>query len=266
MNTPIDLQYAHILKTGTLKKTAGEYSLVLLAASHIDSILALQEVVFATLSDQSQAFLLRKDKDFFEQHFARDSLVLGIIHDGQLVAQSVVVHPTTAHPKTGMVDMALDVPVENITVIQGVIVHPDYQGNRLMTALVDTWLELAEKQGRTHAIAEVAVDNYYSWSIFLKEGMEIDSIGEDPADGTQVYNFHAQVSPLLEKRLKPAFNKASAKNSVPSQSSDLEQQKDLLSRGYKGVSFDAASNVIAFKPPEQGTKPLAKPRTAKRLP
>jgi RimJ/RimL family protein N-acetyltransferase len=262
MSTAIDLKNTHTLKVDTLKKTGEQYALVSLSAGNIDAILALQDVIFSSLSAMEQSFLLRKSRKFFKKHFAAGNIVLGIVHNGQLVAQSVIVHPTAQNPKTGMVDMALDAKPEEVTIIQGVVVHPAYQGNRLMTAMVDAWLEIAEKQGRTHAIAEVAVGNYYSWSIFLKEGLHIHSLGVDPADGTQLYNIHARVAPLLKRRLTPDFNKASAKDSVKCLQADFEAQKKLLSSGHKGVKFDPASGTIEFTPPKKPHKPS----NPKRLP
>jgi len=248
MNTDIDLKTAPTLKVGTMKKSGEQFALVSLSAQNIDAILALQDIIFDSLPEQEQSFLLRKSREFFEKHFAAGNIVLGVVHNGQLVAQSVVVNPTAQNPKTGMVDMVLDAQPQDVTIIQGVVVNPAYQGNRLMTEMVDAWLAIAEKQGRTHAIAEVATDNYYSWSIFLKEGLQIHSLGMDSSDGTQLYNIHANVASLTQKRLKPDFNKAGAKNKVKCPQADIEGQKKLLSEGYKGVGFDSANGRIIFEP------------------
>jgi len=248
MDRFIDIDSTAVLKTGSLPKTGGEFSLVALSTQHIDQILALQDSAFDALSEKEQAFLIKKGRDFFENHFAEGNIVLGIVHDNKLIAQSIILHPTEEHPKTGMVDMKLETSVDKVSVIQGVIVDTDYRGNRLMTLMIDAWLDIAQKQGRTHAIAEVVVDNFYSWSVFMKEGLRIDSMGTDPADGMQVYNIEAKVAPLIQKRLKPSFNKAAAKHSVSCPRDDLNQQKKLLSEGYKGVKYDAANDNIVFRP------------------
>src|ERR1700722_14739448 len=95
----IDLRDTKVLGTNRLEKTGEEYSLVLLSAKNIDQILALEDVAFANLSAEEQTYLLRKDRDFFEKHFAAGNDVLGIIHKGRLAAQSVIVNPTPARPK-----------------------------------------------------------------------------------------------------------------------------------------------------------------------
>lgn len=249
MTTDIDLKTVNTLKLDYLKKNNEQYAMVALSPQNIDAILALQDIIFASLSAEEQSYVLKKDKAFFDDHFANGNIVIGAVHNGKLVAQSIIVNPTPEHPKHGMVDMVLPGKVEEITIIQGVLVDPAYQGNRLMSAMVDTWLDIADKEHRGHAIAEVAVGNYYSWSVFLKEGMEIHSLGLDTSDGTELYNIHADIPALIQKRLTPDFNKAAAKNTVDCPLNDLAQQKKLVSEGYKGVGFDKAKNALQFKKP-----------------
>jgi hypothetical protein len=124
-----------ILQSGTLPKTGGSYQLALLTADHIDDILSLQDTVYANLTAAEKAFIVCKDRAFFEQHFATGNVVLGVFHQGKLIAQSLMVHPTPQHPKTGMVDMQLPAPTEKIAVLQGMIVHPDFRGNALMALM-----------------------------------------------------------------------------------------------------------------------------------
>jgi ribosomal protein S18 acetylase RimI-like enzyme len=242
----MDMHKDKFIKTGTLKKTGGAYTLFLQTPGNINAILGLQDKVFDGLTAEEQAFLLRKNRQFFEGHFHGDNLVLGVMHEGKLIAQSIVTNPSAASPKTGMTDMALDVPSDKVTVLQGVVVDPEYRGNSLMTIMVDAWLAIAKEQGRTTAIAEVAVDNFYSWTVFMKEGLAIQSIGTDPADGTEVYNLSAKVAPLIRKRLKGDFNKAAKKHTVDVPQADIAAQKKLLLQGYKGVDFDHANMNIKF--------------------
>jgi hypothetical protein len=162
------------------------------------------------------------------------------VHEGRLIAQSVVVNPTASHPKTGMTDMQLKVPVDTITILQGVIVDPDYRGNSLMGDMADAWLAEAQKQGRLHAISETALDNPFSWFIFLQKGMHIESIGFDKSDSTEVYNLHGHI-PSLSK----AFNEK-AKKRVVCALADVARQKKLIAKGYKGAKYDPAKGHVEF--------------------
>lgn len=256
MSVPIDIHDLHALREFSLpRKAGGTGTLVSLSPEHIDQILSLQDEVFGALSEDERAFLVKKNRAFFEAHFSHGNIVLGIVHDGHLVAQSVIVNPTTQHPKTGMVDMALTAKPEQITVLQGISVHPDYRGNRLMTVMVDAWLAEARRQNRTEALAEVAVGNHYSWSVFMKEGLRIDSLGIDPADGTQVYNVTANVTSLSKQRLKRTFNRKAARHGVTCPKDDLKRQRELLAEGYKGVKFNPANGDILFRPSKRAPKP-----------
>lgn len=240
MNTPIDLRDTTVLATSQLRRTGEEYSLVFLSAKHIDHILALQEVALAELTAVEQHFMIRKDRTFFEKHFVAGNPVFGIVHEGRLISQSVVVNPTAAHPKTGMTDMQLKAPVDTVTILQGVIVDPDYRGNSLMGVMADAWLSHAQKQGRLHAISETALDNPFSWFIFLQKGLHIESIGFDKSDNTEVYNLHGHIPSL-----SGVFNEK-AKKTVICPSTDIARQKKLIAKGYKGAKYDPDKGHIEF--------------------
>lgn len=251
-----------IFKTDTLIKTGQQYQIVLQGPADIDAMLALQATVMDELSDEEKSYLVPKDRAFFEKHFANENIVLGVKVDGKLVAQSVVVNPTKKNPKTGMTDMPGRIPPERVTVIQGVIVHPDFRGNRLMTEMVDAWLNIARYEGRRHAIAEVTSDNHFSWAVFMKEGLQLHSIGYDPDDAVYLYNMHANVKKLINARLQPAFNSAAKKHGPASKAvanADISQQQKLLRKGFKGVARNNQTGDIIFdKPARPGIAAIIK--------
>ena len=254
MNRDINLSKKHILKTGGLKKTGGTYLLVLLDAKDIPQMMALQDVALAALTPEEQTYLHHKTPEQLERHFKyANNLVLGIVHNGQLVAQSMIVNPTPFHPNTGMSDLHLDARPEKMSIIQGVIVDPAYRGNKLMTVMVDEWLASAKADGRTHAVAEVTVENHHSWSVFMKEGLQIHSIGNDDSDHSKVYNMHAPVAQLIKKRARGDFN-AAARKTVSCAMTQLRPQQALLRQGYVGVSFDAANKEITFQAPRKKSR------------
>lgn len=242
--------------SGHLRKTGEEYHMRLQTPADIDAILALQDVVMDDLTEEEQVYVVPKDRAFFEKHFANGGLVLGVFCGGRLVAQSVIVNPTRANPKTGMTDMPARMAVHKVTVIQGVIVHPELRGNRLMTVMVDAWLDIARRDGRCHAIAEVAAGNHFSWKVFMKEGLQLHSIGYDPEDAVHLYNMHARVNGLIKRRLQPEFNTVAARppeSSVVCKAGNLEQQKKLLGKGFRGTATQDHGQSIVF---EKHRRPL----------
>ena len=197
--TDIDLHDITAISTGRLEKTGAAYSLVLLSPENVGQILALEAIALASLPQAERAYLAMKDRAFFESHFAAGNDVLGVIHDGRLIAQSIVVNPTADHPETGLAENArIDTPIDKATVLQGVAVDPAYRGNRLMEAMVDAWMVQAEKQGRTEARAAVATGNEASWSVFVKKGMSIETTGISPYTASEVF--------ILRGRLSGDFN------------------------------------------------------------
>lgn len=246
MTTSYDISKTTIIATGVLPKQSEAYTLVLQSKDNIDDILALQKTVYDDLTEEEKVYIVPKDRAFFEKHFANGNHVFGVVHNGKLIAQSISLEPSQQNPKTGMVNMSLPVMSDKVAIIQGILVHPDYRGNALMSRMLDAKLKIATNTGRTDLIAEVAVDNFYSWSVFLKEGLAIHSIETDPSDGTVIYNMHAKVKPLIKKRLKETFN-AAAKKVTACPVHDIEQQKKLLSKGYVGIAFEKAGNTLLFK-------------------
>ncbi len=240
MTTEIDIKETTVHETGLLKKSGGQFALVALTAAHMEQILALQEAAFKSLAADEQHYLLQKDRGFFTRHFAHGGAVIGVVADGKLVAQSIVFNPSAAHPASGMTDMAISAQPEQLTVLEGVVVDPAYRGNKLMDVMVRHWLGQAAQNGRTEALAEVAVENAFSWSVFLKEGLHIESLGTDPADNSVLYNLHGHIPDL-----KAAFNTAAKKQEDVS-TSDLARQKELLAQGHKGVAHDRAKDTLTF--------------------
>ncbi len=243
MATDINLIDITVLRTDRLEKTGEQYALVSLSAQNIDQILALKDIAFDNLGAGEKTYLAdNKDRDFFESHFAVGNEVLGIVHDGHLIAQAIIVNPTPANPETGLA-IEVDAPIDSIAVLQGAIVHPDYRGNHLQGVLVDERIAMAERNGRTEIFSEVALNNSFSWFVLMKKGLHIESTGISPHTGAEVYVMRGK-PPALHL----TFN-GSAEDKRQCPQLDIAQQKDLLAAGYKGTGFDPAGKTLTFQRP-----------------
>ena len=176
----------------TLPSGAG-HSLVPLTRAQIPEILALNAKVRASLAPDEQMFLAEKDAQFFEDHFASGSGVIGIVEDGKLIAQSVIVNPTRAHPRKHLAELIIDAPPERMTVLQGVVVDPDHRGKGLMGEMIGAWMALAKEENRPHALTAVAPRNEASWRGFMKAGLHIHDTALSPYTNVEVYILHADV-------------------------------------------------------------------------
>ena len=174
-----DLHNTEVLKTGRLKKTGEEYTVVSLSSQHIDQILALRESVYSNLDEAEKFYLAAKDRSFFEGHFSVGNEAIGIVHAGRLIAQALVVYPTAECPETGL-GVPIDEPLDMVTVLQGAIVDPAFRGNSLQGVMIDERLAMAERRGRSEVYTQVALGNLPSWSSLLKKGMHMENIGISP--------------------------------------------------------------------------------------
>lgn len=238
------------LATGRLSKTGQDYKIVELTKQQIPEILALQSKVIDDLKPEEKSFVLSKDKDFFEKHFDDGNDMLGIIVDGKLIAQSILLYPSDENPKTGMVDMDAVANPNETSVMQGVLVDADYRGNHLMDMMIGHWMDHATSKGRTHLLSEIETHNIASWASFMKGGMNLHSIGTDPDDGAILYNAHIKQEdmPAKKESIAGLFNiAAKKKNSLKScQMDDINAQKKLFKKGYVCVAFAKQCKKLTF--------------------
>ena len=215
---------------------------------NINEILELQSIVYNSLNDNEKDFLLPKSKEKILAHFAKGNLVQGYIEDGKLVAQSFITNPSLEYPETGMVDMQDQGSIEEgITVLQGLIVHPDYQGQGLSSKMIHNWIKFSAQQGKQVALAEVEVTNYKSYGGFLHAGLEIDSIGIDQSDGCEVFNIKGNPAKAL---LKQAFNFVAPKiesDTVVIPAQDVKSIKQAFNNNYKATYWDKYSKQLVFE-------------------
>jgi ribosomal protein S18 acetylase RimI-like enzyme len=185
----LDADTAKTIGTG-LFKTQGTYKVVELSEDHIKTMLDFQKLIVRNLKAEEEAFYLEKSESFLTAHFNAGSKAVGIICNDKLLGQALLVHPTAQFPNTGMTDMSLNDPVESISVIQGLGVHPDARGLSIGSKLIDAWLDVAKTDGRNNVIAETEQHNQYSWQLFLDHDIQIVGQATDPSDGAKLYNHH----------------------------------------------------------------------------
>lgn len=243
----IDIKDMTVLDAGSLPD-GQDYHLVLLKPEHAHIAAKMHNKIIDGLSRLQKEFMLPKSEAFFERHLddSNDSAVMGVIVEGELVAQAVIHHPAGSWIKTGMVDMEPVGEAQETSVMQAVSVNPNFRGMGLMNILVHAWPDYAEEQGRTELLAEIDIRNIASWSAFLKGGMNLHSIGVDPADGTVVYNAHEGVHKAKEKRLSPLFNSASRPQVRAIAREHLQTQQDLFDDGFQVIGFNKSQNILIF--------------------
>ena len=163
---------------------------------HIDEMLALQEAVMKHLHTHgNEHFIIERARTYFEKHVQEPSAILGIrSDDGQLVAQSIFHHSDTLNPDyiKGLTldDWKLCDPVSTL---QGVLIHPNAQGQGLSSRIVDAWIIWATDKSYKHVLTRVEEHNTKSIKSFIKAGMEDVGAIIDARDNATVKVLHRRL-------------------------------------------------------------------------
>jgi len=231
-----------VLGTGYLQRTGEKYALVLLSGQNIDQILNLRHVALTSLAEGEKSYLAgNKDRQFYEKHFAENNEVIGIMIGNRLIAQASILYPTIANPNTG-IGLQLNVQLEDMAVLQGAIVDPEYRGNSLQRVLINARLAQASKRGRLDVFCQVSLGNTASLAGLLHEGMHIENISVSLHTGADVYVMHSHVSSTMT-----GFCTEFDELTLEVARSDIRRQKELFSDGYKATAMDRAAKIITLQ-------------------
>ena len=154
----------------------------------IPQLLGLQQTVYDALDDDKKRFILPKSKGYLTSHFANGSTAIGIGINGKHVAQALIAMPSEKNPNTCLIDFDLQHPLEELSVIQGLLVHPDFRGLKLGQLMIEVWIKIAEEAQKKYCMAETETRNHYSWGLFLDAGVPIISTGHDAEDGADLFH------------------------------------------------------------------------------
>lgn len=232
----------------TLKQAQTQADLIHLQDHHLQAIKSLHDLVHASLPPEEKSFILPRSLEYFQRHFTRGfgSTMIGIVHENILVAKSVILHPEENCAPDELGGAILSTKPESTSILQAATVHPDYQGNGLMQAMVQHWMAYAQSQNKTHAMAEIEVRNHKSWSTFLKIGLNIVRVGKSPVDGADVYSAQERIKYGMTKELNPGTY-LSDHDVIECDALDIDQQKSLLDNGYKVIGHDRAQGHLILK-------------------
>ncbi|PJB69776.1 MAG: hypothetical protein CO093_09700 [Alphaproteobacteria bacterium CG_4_9_14_3_um_filter_47_13] len=221
--------------------------------------LALQAHVLDNLKKADKThYIIKKDESYLRKFLMKGNAIIGtFLHKGtpglqdRLAAHMLIVYPQT-EKESGLADPTLlpDKDMETISVVSNILVHDDFRGNKLMQIMMDEWLKIAAADGKQHAIAEICVDNEFSWGVFVDCGFSIYAHGYDARDGSHNVYVH---KPLDRKFLYSndpgdtiTLQLFDNEKGVLIESAH-ERLKDLLNQGFHGVHFDRKTRGLLLK-------------------
>ncbi|MBI1326657.1 MAG: hypothetical protein GC136_03340 [Alphaproteobacteria bacterium] len=159
-----------------------------LNAASIDAVVALHEEVWQGLAVGEKGFMQQKPAAYFKTHFAKAGHgIVGIRHNGKLVAKSMIIAPSISEPYTWHVGVTPPAPDTQISVLQGVCVANAYRGNNFMQEMISGWKIFAAQSGKTHLVAEVEPENKHSLDNFLAAGFSAIATAIDASDNVPVH-------------------------------------------------------------------------------
>ena len=120
--------------------------------------------------------------------------------DGKIVGFQLVMYPISESQNPGFDLGYSDADAELVLVIDAVVVHPDYRGQKLQSRMISMAEEIGIKRGKHIFIARVDIHNEYSLSNF---------IAEDYRRCRTYRDMRGVERELLVKRLRDTYKKES---------------------------------------------------------
>lgn len=188
--------------------------------------------------------LLAAESDaFFADHMARIGRIFGLFVEGAMIAYGVLGLPGPGDANFGDSLGLTATDKARIAHIDGISVHPDWQGNRLQRVLTAWRLREAATAGRSLVLSTVAPGNLASLTNILAEGLTIRALLQK--FGGRRYMMERDLA--LPTPLSPG-------NGRWIDGTDLETQGRLLAAGARGWRMErqGVGCRIWFAPPLSG--------------
>lgn len=202
----------------------------------IPQLLELQQNVYDDLADDKKRFILPKSKGYLTSHFENGSTAIGISIDGKHIAQALIAMPSEANPNTCLIDFDLQHPLEELSVIQGLLVHPDFRGLKLGQLMIEVWIKIAEEAQKKYCMAETETRNHYSWGLFLDADVPIISTGHDAEDGADLFHHcHKIDGHVPESEISQEID-----------SQDFSAIASLSQKGFIGTGYVKTTSGISL--------------------
>lgn len=185
------LAHRKTLAFGTLKYSGQPYVCNTLHEVDLSAVMHLQADVLADLTPEHRNFILPKsEQDFLGFLSKKKGVVVGVLSQGKLIAQSLLFWPQDTAAKSGLTDCPnWPTSADNSAVLMGMLVHPSARGNGLQQVLHGVRYDLAAQHHRNEALCETAAANTFSTKNCLRSGAYVISTGQDPEDGCELLNF-----------------------------------------------------------------------------
>lgn len=225
-------------------------NVVLVESGALKAVADLHVSVMKELTEEEKSFMLGKSRKDFEALYSNpENGVVGVVHDGNLVAKAHMVCPTAEKPYAWHDGVTPVAEPDQISVTQGVCVASSHRGNEFMVSMLRAWEDHARGLGKTHLVAEAEIKNKHSLENFLSAGFNIHAVAVDATDQTPVFVLAKD----LTKRFYADINGYGEVQIVPAQDSEFDRHQRMIEQGYVGVGMTTDyANVLYGRSPMPG--------------
>jgi GNAT superfamily N-acetyltransferase len=171
----------------------------------IPEIMKLQDVIAEGLTKAgTPRHIVKRSQEYFLKHLLSPHAMFGMVtENAQVVAQSIFRVSDVNTKEELYIDCLPDMKEnDRLSIAQGVLVHPDYQGYGLMQVMLGKWIQWCEKNEIRHLAARTESSHHTSQKGFLKNNFNKVATIIDPKDNAEVCVLHRILddqAPCLEK-------------------------------------------------------------------
>lgn len=178
-----------------------DFNILSLNTKFIAAYIALQNIVYESLSESDKEYILPRSEGDLKKHFAKGNQMLGIENGGSHLAGAMLVaHPDNAKMQSYVGSAMESDPVEQIAIIEGLYVCPSMRRHGFASSMIFQGAMNAIDQGHTAIWAEVAKGNQASYGSFVKNGFVDTGDYVSPEDGCVVNLLRACPKQLIRGR------------------------------------------------------------------
>lgn len=163
-----------------------------LTQGDLDQILALQDKVYDHLQATSNPrFIIKRSNEYIASHLNGPHSIIGYDIGGQHIAQAIFRAPDPFDiTELGVARIYDYDPSERISILQGIVIDPEFQGQGYMRTILQDWMEWTASQGIKHLAARTEANHEASKANFRKAGFEVVETIIDPFDNAKVCVHH----------------------------------------------------------------------------
>ncbi len=232
------LDQGYVIKRKSLDRQVERYTMRLVEAREIESVLKLQSLVYDGLANKE--ILYKDTKLEMLEDLSQGGMIIGVFNSvEELISYRYISFPGHSKKNLGY-DIHLDSSQLNKVVhLETTLVSPDYRGNRLQSLTLSKAIDLIEPMKMKHLLCTVSPYNIFSLYNIMNAGLSIKALKRKYGDGHDgVWRFILHKNLNAEDALDRHFKQLKMDS--------IQEQKILIEKGYIGYNLIKESQMIQY--------------------